>query len=238
MFASGCAPSTDGIVPDTLRSAGALRMGLAGSPTSPRQSGGAGRTRRLGLGSLSARPEGRAYDRACPPIIACLTKVGPTDVVHRWARIAEGRATTEVCQPRVRRNRRVLRLTGQRCSCGSSGGHRDVLSGGLDVWAQAPAPGFNSTVGLSAPSGRRDDEERSDGSVDCGRADRRLFGHTFADISTLLPGHDRTGRFTAAPHDPRARAIVQRFGDRNAQTLRARRHHCRQPFGDAGFPAG
>jgi hypothetical protein len=111
--------------------------------------------------------------------------------------------------------------------------------GGLDVWAQAPAPGFNSTVGVVGGLGKTWDDEGAIGSgaLVGGRADRRLFGHTFAEISIDYLRHDRIGRFTAEGHTILVSGVVvQRFGDRDAQPYALGGITVASHSGTFGFP--
>jgi hypothetical protein len=107
------------------------------------------------------------------------------------------------------------------------------------AWAQPEKTDFSSTVGGVVGGGKTWDDE---GSIGTGaffgfRADRRLFGNTFAELSIDSLQHERADRFVA---DGRTvlftGAIVQRFGRGSAQPYVVGGVSLARHNGTFGFP--
>ena len=113
------------------------------------------------------------------------------------------------------------------------------LLGCASAWAQPAGADFKSTAGGVVGGGQTWDDESQIGTgfLIGVRANRRLFGNTFAEVSLDDLQHERTGRFSA---DGRTilvtGAIVQRFGHAAAQPYALGGIALARHSGTSGFP--
>jgi hypothetical protein len=114
-----------------------------------------------------------------------------------------------------------------------------VMLGGLSAWAQPAGSGFNSTVAGVAGVGKTWDDE---GQIGTGplvgaRADRRLFGNIFAEVSADYLRHERTGRFSAEGRTILVTgSLIQRFGHGRTQPYALGGVALARHSGTFGFP--
>jgi hypothetical protein len=114
-----------------------------------------------------------------------------------------------------------------------------VMLGGLSAWAQSAGSGFSSTVAGVAGVGKTWDDE---GQIGTGplfgaRADRRLFGNTFAEVSVDYLRHERTGRFSAEGRTILVTgSLMQRFGEGRTQPYALGGVALARHVGTFGFP--